>query len=159
MKETGETTGAIFIVLIAAQMYSRMLAISGVVDQISKVILGFGLSPILVVVLFLVMFVIMGMFLDSASILLLTVPITVPVVELMGFNIIWYGVISVLAIETGLITPPFGMSVFAIKSALAQEVEVEEIFMGSVPFLIIMFIVIAILVAFPTISTLLPSLM
>ena len=157
--ETGITTSAIFYLLIAAQMYSRMLAISGLVQWSSEWVVSLQVPPIVVIFMFLLIFLIMGCFIDSTSIMLLTLPLMLPIVQKLGYDLIWFGIVSTVVIEMGLITPPFGMVVFAMKAALGEKVRIEEIFQGSYPFLFMLAITVFILIFFPSLSTWLPSLM
>jgi C4-dicarboxylate transporter DctM subunit len=159
LTETGITTSGIFFLLISAQMYSRMLAISGLVQWTSELVISLKVAPLFVIFLFLVIFFIMGCFIDSASIMLLTLPLMLPIVQKLGYDLIWFGIVSVVVIEMGIITPPFGLVVFAMKAALGDEARIEDIFRGSYPFLVMMAIAIAFFVAFPSLSTWLPSLM
>jgi tripartite ATP-independent transporter DctM subunit len=157
--ETGYTTASIFLLLITAQMYSRMLTISGLPAEVSEFVTTLPIAPIFVILLFMGIFIILGAILDSTSILLVTIPLMLPVVQSLRFDIIWFGIIAVVAVEMGLLTPPFGMVVYAMKATLASEATIEEIFTGSFPFLIMILIVLALLIFFPPLSTWLPGLM
>jgi C4-dicarboxylate transporter, DctM subunit len=157
--ETGITTAGIFFLLISAQMYSRMLALSGLVEWSSKFVISLNFPPLAVILMFIIVWLILGCLIDSASIMLLTLPLMIPIVKELGFSLIWFGVVSVIVIEMGLLTPPFGMVVFAMKSALGGEAKIEEIFQGSYPFLLMMVLATIIVIAFPVLSTWLPSLM
>lgn len=159
LMEIGRTTASIFLLLIAAQMYSRMLTISGLATKFSTWAAGLPVAPIMIVLLFLVVFLVLGMIIDSVSILLLTVPIMFPVITKLGYDPIWFGMVSIIAIEVGLLTPPFGMVVFAMKASLGSSVKIEEIFHGSIPFLALLLLALAVVVAYPPLSTWLPSLM
>ena len=157
--ETGIVTAGIFFLLISAQMYSRMLALSGLVEWGSKFVISLNFPPLAVILMFIIVWLILGCLIDSASIMLLTLPLMIPIVKELGYSLIWFGVVSVIVIEMGLLTPPFGMVVFAMKSALGGEVKIEEIFQGSYPFLLMMALATVIIIAFPILSTWLPSLM
>jgi tripartite ATP-independent transporter DctM subunit len=159
LMDIGRTTASIFLLLIAAQMYSRMLTISGLATKFSAWAAGLPVAPIMIVMLFLVVFLVLGMIIDSVSILLLTIPIMFPVITKLGYDPIWFGMVSIIAIEIGLLSPPFGMVVFAMKASLGGSVKVEEIFHGSIPFLAMLLLALACVIAFPTLSTWLPSLM
>ncbi|MBM4333568.1 MAG: TRAP transporter large permease [Deltaproteobacteria bacterium] len=159
LMDTGITTSGIFFLLIAAQMYSRMLAISGLAQWSSEWVISLQVSPIVIILMFLLIFFIMGCFIDSVSIMLLTLPLMLPIVQKLGYDLIWFGIVSTVVIEMGLVTPPFGMVVFAMKAALGEEARIEEIFQGSYPFLFMLIVTIAILIFFPGLSTWLPSLM
>jgi len=157
--ETGHTVAGVLLLVLCAQMYSRMLTISGLPNYITELILNMTVPPIIVVLLFIFILLFLGTILDSTSILLITMPIMAPVVNSLGFSLIWFGVVTVFAIEIGIITPPFGMVIFAMKATLGDQVSIEEIFKGSFPFLAALFILLALLVAFPQVSLLLPELM
>ncbi|MCS6890136.1 MAG: TRAP transporter large permease [Rhodovarius sp.] len=156
--ETGQTAAAILLLLVAAQIYSRALTLSGLPAAISSGVLAMGIEPILVVAAFILVILVLGCFIDSVSILLLTMPIMVPVVGALGFDLIWFGIVAIIAVEIGLLTPPFGIVVFAMKASLPGDVRVEEIFAGVTPFLLALGAALAIIVAFPPIVTLLPDL-
>jgi len=157
--ETGIVTAGIFFLLISAQMYSRMLALSGLVEWTSNFVISLHFPPLAVILMFIVVWLILGCLIDSASIMLLTLPLMIPIVKDLGYSLIWFGVVSVIVIEMGLLTPPFGMVVFAMKSALGGEAKIEDIFQGSYPFLLMMALATVIIIAFPVLSTWLPSLM
>jgi TRAP-type C4-dicarboxylate transport system permease large subunit len=103
-------------------------------------------------------FLALGTILDSTSIMLVSIPLMLPVVRTLGFDVIWFGVVSVVAVEIGLLTPPFGMVVFAMKAILGDAASLEEIFAGTMPFMVMMLIVLVILILFPVLSTWLPRL-
>jgi len=157
--EAGITTAGIFFLLISAQMYSRMLALSGLIDWTSKYVISLQWPPIAVIFMFIIIWLFLGCLIDSASIMLLTLPLMLPIIKTLGYDLIWFGVLSVIVIEMGLLTPPFGMVVFAMKSALGGEAKIEEIFQGSYPFLWMMVLATLIIIIFPGLSTWLPSLM
>src|SRR5690606_5918025 len=120
--ETGYTTASVLLLLVAAQMYSRMLSLSGLGNLVQDMVASINVPGILIIFLFVGILLLLGMILDSTSILLLTMPLMVPIVSAMGYDLIWFGIISVIATEMGLLTPPFGMVVFAMKSALGNQV-------------------------------------
>jgi len=159
LKETGMTTASVFLLIIGAQMFSRMLTVSGLVNAMSTVATGMEIHPKLVAALMMLILMILGTFLDVTSILLIAMPIMLPVAQELGFNLIWFGVLCTISIETGLITPPFGMAVFVVKGAMGEGTTVEDVFIGSFPFLLILIITIIIVLMFPILSTWLPSLM
>jgi len=157
--DTGITTAGVFFLLISAQVYSRMIALSGLVNWMSVTIKSLPIHPLGIIIIFLIIFLILGCLMDSASIMLLALPLMLPVVKTLGFDLIWFGVVSVVVIEIGILTPPFGMVVFAMKAALGEEARIEEIFQGSIPFLWMMALFVIILMFFPKLSTWLPGLM
>lgn len=157
LSEIGRTTASIFLLLIAAQMYSRMLTISGLAAKLSEWAAALPLPPVIIIVMFIVVFLLLGMIIDSVSILLLTIPIMFPVAVKLGYDPIWFGMVSIVAIELGLLTPPFGMVVFAMKSSLGRSAKIEDIFLGAIPFIVMLALALAIIVAYPPLSTWLPS--
>jgi tripartite ATP-independent transporter DctM subunit len=155
----GQTTASIFLLLICAQMYSRMLTISGLASRITEGATTLPVPPWVIIAGFLVVFIALGCIIDSTSIILLTIPIMHPVAVKLGYDPIWFSIVSIVTIEIGLLTPPFGMVVFAMKSALGDEAKIEEIFAGSTPFMLMLLVSLGIILAFPILSTWLPSLM
>jgi TRAP-type C4-dicarboxylate transport system permease large subunit len=97
-------------------------------------VLTLDLPPVAVILAFVLLIIVLGCFIDSVSILLLAMPIMVPVVTTLGYDLIWFGMVAIVAVEVGLLTPPFGMVVFAMKAALPGSIRVEEIFAGVTPF-------------------------
>lgn len=156
--DTGQTAAAILLLLVAAQIYSRALTLSGLPAAISNGVLALGIDPVLVIAAFVLVILLLGCFVDSVSILLLTMPIMVPVVSALGYDLIWFGIVAIFAVEIGLLTPPFGMVVFAMKASLPGDVRVEEIFAGVTPFLLALVAALVLIVAFPPIVTFLPNL-
>jgi C4-dicarboxylate transporter DctM subunit len=159
LKEAGLTTASVFLLIIGAQIFSRMLTVSGLVELLSNAAVSLPLHPKLVMALMMVILMLLGTFLDVTSIFLIALPIMLPVAQHLGFNLIWFGVMCTICTETGLLTPPFGMSVFVVKSAVGPEVTVEEVFAGSLPFFLMLILTIVVLLLFPPLSTWLPGLM
>jgi tripartite ATP-independent transporter DctM subunit len=157
IKETLAVSSMIFTILIGAEVFGYFLSVS----QLSFALVGFieslGLPPAGVLLLILLFYLILGCFMDSLAMILLTVPIFYPLIVANGFDPIWFGVIAVVAVELGLITPPVGMNLFVIKS-VAPDVPMAEIMIGVMPFVITDIIRLVILLAFPAISLLLPNL-
>lgn len=158
-RETAVSIGSIMLLLIGAQLFSRMLARSGIVTELTMWISDAGFSAAIVVLLFIGVLLVMGMVLDSSSILLIMVPLMAPVVTSLALDPIWFAIIVIVAIEIGLLTPPFGMSPFAMSAVLGDRAKVSEIFIGAIPFVITMALLLAILMIFPGIVTWLPSLL
>jgi C4-dicarboxylate transporter DctM subunit len=152
--ETGLITAAISFLIIAAQMYSRMLAFSGVPGQFGAMVAGAELSLMAIIALYVVVVILFGMILDSGSIMLILVPLMLPVMTGLGVDLVWFGVVTVIAVEIGLLTPPFGISVYVIKSSLDDpDISLKDIFIGAAPFAGIMLICLGLVIAFPVIAT------
>ncbi len=153
--QTGHTTSSICFLIIGASLYSRMLAMSGMPGWLGNWVIesGMGVTGILIALLFVV--ILLGTILDSASIMLLTLPIAIPILTSTGVDLIWLGVLVILAVEIGLLTPPFGIAVFVVKATLGptSPVTLGDIFAGAAPFAAMMFLVLVIVFLFPWLAT------
>lgn len=151
--ETGHITATILMLIIAASMYSRMLGVAALPTLFSEWMQGLELQFALVMLLYVVMLVVLGTILDTASIILIVVPLFLPSVEAFGGDLVWFGIVTVVGAEIGLLTPPLGLSVFAIKSTLNDPtISLFDIFYGSFPFAVTMLLVLAAVIAFPILS-------
>ena len=152
--ETGQITVSVLFLIVAATFFSRMLAMSGLPAALAEFLIGGALGPYGFLVLFVALVIAMGCFIDSISIMLILLPIALPVAEAAGFDKIWFGVMTVVAVEIGLLTPPFGLSVYTIKSAIDDRtLRVGEIFRGAAPFVMAMVGCLVVLTIFPQIAT------
>lgn len=152
--ETGQITVSVLFLIVAATFFSRMLALSGVPRELAQLFLTGPLGPYGFLLVYLVLILVLGCLIDSISIMLILLPVALPVAQAAGFDMIWFGVLTVIAVETGLLTPPFGLSVYTIKSAMDDpDLKVGEIFEGALPFVLAMLLALAIVVAFPPIAT------
>jgi tripartite ATP-independent transporter DctM subunit len=148
--ETGRVTAAIIFLLIAATLYSQMLTLSGLPYAVGAWLQNSGLSLFPILVGYLVVVIVLGCFLDSVSIMLIVLPFVIPVFEGFGVDLVWFGLISVIAIEIGLLTPPLGIAVFVVKANLEdQRITAWQIFSGTGPMTLTMFMVLVICVLFP----------
>ncbi|MBI3434191.1 MAG: TRAP transporter large permease [Proteobacteria bacterium] len=155
----GRTAGPLLLLLFCAQLYSRVLSMTGFTDAAQTFLLGTGLGPWGILVLMVAIWVVLGCLIDSISIILLTVPIFAPIATQLGFDPLAFAIIGILAIETGLITPPFGLCVFTVKAAVPDDtVQLGEIFRGAMPYWFVLLVVVAIVAMFPKIATFLPGL-
>lgn len=159
----GRTAAPILILLIAAQLYSRTLTMTGVVTAIQTFFADAGLDPWQVITLMVLVWFILGMIVDSVSIMLLTVPIFAPIATAMGMDPLAYALIGILAIEAGILTPPFGLLVYTVKASIPDQgdgdnVTLMDIFKGSTPYWILLLALIILLYNFPGIVTILPEL-
>ncbi len=152
--ETGQITVSVLILIMAATFFSRMLAMSGLPNALASALLEGSLGPYGFLLIYLVLVIVLGCLIDSISIMLILLPIALPVAQSAGFDLIWFGVLTVVAVEMGLLTPPFGLSVYTIKSSMDDpDLRLGDIFRGAVPFVLTMIACLAILVAFPSIAT------
>lgn len=155
--ETGLTSGMIFIVVIGGHMIARFFVLTNITPTIIDAISGSGLSPLTVLFLVTVMYLILGAILDVWGMLILTLPFTFPIMTALGFDAVWFGIFVVLMTELALITPPVGINVYIMKG-IVPEIPIGRIFAGVMPFVLGIFIVLGLLVAFPDIALWLPKL-
>lgn len=154
LTETGHVTVSVSFLIICANIYTRMLAMSGTPQAMLEWMSAAGFGVVAFLVIYVVIVVLLGTIIDSASILLIVLPLMLPLAVQFDLNLIWFGVITVVAVEIGLLTPPFGLSVYVIKSTLGKTLDISlgEIFRGTAPFTLTMLAVLALLMAFPQIS-------
>ncbi len=156
----GRTSAPLLLLLVTAQLYSRVLSMTGVTGMAKDFFVQSGLSPYAVLAIMILIWFVLGALIDSISIILLTVPVFHPVAMALGFDPIAFAIIGILAIETGLLTPPFGILVFTVKAAVTDEPDLKngEIFRGSVPYWIALLAAILAIIAVPQFATWLPNL-
>jgi tripartite ATP-independent transporter DctM subunit len=158
IKETLVVSSMIFTILIGAEVFGYFLSVSQLSFALVGFIEGLGLPPVGVLLFIIVFYMVLGCFMDSLAMILLTVPIFYPLIVANGFDPVWFGIIAVVTVELGLITPPVGMNLFVIKS-VAPDVPLSEIMIGVTPFVVTDIVRLGVLLAFPTISLLLPRLL
>ena len=156
--DTAKMTAAIFIIAVGANLFSRFLAISGVPEAMSGLVIDMGASYLTLVIGTAVIFCLLGMILDPLGILLLTLPILLPIYEANHISLIWLGVLATKLVEMALITPPVGLNVFVIKGIVGDSIPISLIFKGVLWFLAADVAVLIIMVAFPDLIMFLPEL-
>ena len=152
------TSSAVMLILIAAHIFNPFLALSHIPELVSNAIGAMDLGRIGTLLVILVIYMALGTFLEGFAMLVLTLPIFVPIVSGLGIDLIWFGVLVVLTLEMGLISPPVGINVFIVKS-VAPRVPLADIFRGVFPFWLAMLVTLLILVAIPALSLYLPTTM
>ncbi|MBD3657000.1 MULTISPECIES: TRAP transporter large permease [Marinobacter] len=157
MKETAFQSAALFFIAIGAKIFVSFVSLTGVTGAFVGFVDSLGLEPWMVLFFIVMLYIVLGMFLDSIGTMLLTLPFVIPLVEGMGMDLIWFGVVVVKLLEIGLVTPPLGMNVFVINSVVGKEIKVHTIFFGVMKFLVADLIVLGLIVAFPIISLLIPN--
>ena len=158
--ETGKISAPILFLLIAAQMYARLLAMGGISEVVQGFFTTFGNDFYTVLIIMVLTWFILGMFVDSVSIILLTVPLFTPIAGSLGYDPIAFAIIGIVAIEAGLLTPPLGLCVYTVKGSVSDpEATLGKIFLGSIPYWIILIILVFLIAFFPGLATWLPSLM
>ena len=158
LSETLQTTGLCFMILIGAMVFAPFVALSGLPALVAEWVVGVSSNPYLIMIAILVVYAILGMVIEGLSLMVITLPIVFPVVTGLGFDPIWFGVIMVLVLEMGLISPPVGVNCFVVKSVV-PEVPLGTIFRGVLPFWAAMGCCIGLLLAFPQIALLIPNAM
>lgn len=158
LREAAGTTTMIFVIMIGAAVFTNFLVRSGITRTISDAILGMGLSPYALVIGTLLLMLPLGMFLDATSIIVITMPILWPVLAASGVNGVWLGIMVIIMIEIGLMTPPVGINGFVL-AGIADDISLEQTFKGLFPFVFVQLTIVAIIFLFPGIVTVLPNLM
>jgi len=151
--ECAEISASILVLIVAANLYSRMLTLTGIPQAVSGYIVAAELGMFAFLAVYLLILIVLGMFLDSVSIMLVVLPLMLPVVSALGGDLIWFGIVTTIAVEIGLLTPPFGLAVYVVKGTLPEgTATLNEIFAGSLPFVGAMILVTVIVMAFPILS-------
>ncbi|CBV43820.1 TRAP transporter large permease [Halomonas elongata] len=153
VQETLALSTVVFFMLVGADALGYFISVSRISFSISDFLYGMDLAPIVVVLCILLMYFVLGMFMDSIAMLVITVPVVFPIIQSLGIDPVWFGIVTVLTVELGLITPPVGMNVFVIK-AMAPHVGLGEIFRGVAPFIVSDFVRLVVLIAFPVLTSL-----
>ncbi len=157
--ETAHITAMLSFVIIGSTVFARFLSISCVTSWMTETIINLGLPPIGFIVIILLLIVFMGCFMDGLSIMYITMPIFFPVAKALGIDPIWFGVLICVTVDLGMITPPFGLTMYTVKAIAGSDVTLEGIFRGGIPFYFLILMSIGILIAFPQISLFLPNTM
>jgi len=158
LAETGRTTAMLLTLLIGSLLFANFINVARLPNEIADWLTAIDVAPIMVVVLCVGIYVLLGCILESISMLLLTVPVFYPVMQALGFDLVWFGIVVVVVIEISLITPPIGLNVFVLN-ALLPEVELTTIFRGVLPFIAADIVRIALIILFPSIALFLPRMM
>ena len=157
LRETLSGTSRIFVVALGASMFTSFMALAGLPAKISEIVLSLGSSPLMIILMISVIYLILGMFIESLGIMLLTLPLLLPLINGADINLIWFGVLTIKLLEIGLITPPFGMNVFVIKTMVPSGIGLPTIFKGVAWFIAVEVLILALLILFPQISLFLPE--
>ena len=154
--EAAQTTAIMFALVIGALIFTNFLTVAGLPNQLLDFITGLDVSPLAVIFIICIIYLILGCFLETMSMVMLTVPIFYPIVASLGFDLIWFGIIVVVAAEISLITPPLGLNIFMIKNVM-PDIPLRTIIYGVSPFVITDIIRLAILVLVPWIVLVVPN--
>lgn len=156
--ETISTSAMLYMVVIGANVLNPFLAVTHIPEVLGNTLVGFGLGAYGTLVMIILGYVVLGMFLDGLSMLVVTIPIVFPVIQQLGFDPIWFGVVAVIVIEMGMITPPVGLNVFVVKG-VAGDVPMATVFRGVMPFLLAMIVGLLLIIIFPSIALIIPQTM
>ncbi len=159
VRQTAELTSVLFIIIIGGLLFSRFLVVSGFVADLTILVTDSGFTPTTFILAMIVMYFVLGMFVDPLSMLVMTVPFVFPVIKSFGMDPIWFGIIVTKMIEIAVITPPVGLNLFAVVSASGGRVKTGDLFYGILPFVAMELVILTILIAFPGLSTWLPATM
>jgi len=159
LKEAAVTTSVIFIIVVGGILFARFLTYSGLVDIISHGLLGLGTGKYVYLLGFLVLFLVLGCFIEPIAIMVMTLPIMFPVMVKAGFDPIWLGVVAVKLAEISVLTPPVGLNVFVVKSSSPVPVTLGQVFVGVTPFILLDLLSLVLYVLFPEMLLWLPNLM
>ena len=156
--ESARTTAMLFTLLIAATIFANFVNFTSMPNDLKEWITHLGLSPVLIITAMMLIYVVLGTVMEELTMVLLTIPLFFPIVTSLGFDPVWFGVLIVMIVQIGLISPPVGMNLFVINTLLPK-VGLGNIFKGCWPFVLVMIFVLGLLIAFPQLSLWLPSLM
>jgi C4-dicarboxylate transporter, DctM subunit len=155
LQETLTLTAMMLFIVIGAQIFSFAVYTWGINREIGQLVSGLPLQPVFILAIIVVIYIVLGMFVDALSLMLMTISIVHPIIVGLGYDAIWFGIVLVLLLEVGLITPPVGMNLFTIK-AVSPGLSLSDVAYGALPFVALMLLAIALLVAFPMIVLWLP---
>ena len=154
LSETGHVTASICFLLVSAHIYSRMIALTGIPNIMEHYVEASGLGLAGLLAIYIVAIILMGTILDAGSIMLITVPLAIPALAPFGVDLVWFGIVTIIAVEIGLLTPPLGLACFVIHNNLADErIRIDDVFWGAAPFALTMVVVLLLVVAFPELAT------
>ena len=157
--ETVENMTMLFLILACSGMFAKFMTVSGLAQALTNLVTGANLSPILFLFGAVIVFLILGCFLDAYSSIALTIPVFYPAAVALGIDPIQFDMVAILALHMGGLTPPVGLCVYSVKAVAPKEVDVMGIFKGAMPYLIVMIIVTLLFIFFPTLSTFIPDAM
>lgn len=155
--DTVKAAAMVFLLLAGASVFTGFMAVSDVIDAATTGFIGLDLPVTWLLISLFVLYIILGMFLDSVSMMILTLPVVMPLIEGMGLSVVWFGVIMCMIVEIGCITPPMGLNVYVMKGAMGKEIELTTIFAGALPFVILQILIVVILYFLPELALWLPG--
>jgi tripartite ATP-independent transporter DctM subunit len=157
LRETAKTSVMILFIIVASITFSQVLAFSGATRGFIQLVEGLGLSPFTVLLGMMAMLLALGCFIDQVSMVMITVPLFIPLADLVGIDLVWLGVIYLLTMEISFLTPPFGLLLFVMKGVAPPEITMARIYRAALPFLILELTVLGLVMIWPGLGTWLPS--
>ena len=136
LRQTAVTTGVLFLIIIAGLLFSRMLLVNGFIPSLTDLVQQLGLTPARFILITVLLFLVLGMFVDTISMMVMTIPFLYPIAKTIGIDGIWFGVILVKLVEIAAISPPVGLNLYAVLSSCNGTVKSRELFKGVAPFLL-----------------------
>lgn len=158
LAETAKTSTMILFIIMASTTFSQILAFSGATSGVVTLVTGFGADPLMVLVMMMLVLLVLGCFVDQVSMVMITVPLFIPIANAVGIDPIWLGVIYLITMEMGFLTPPFGLLLFVMKGIAPPEIRMATVYKAAVPFLAIEMFVLVLILIFPQIALWMPSL-
>jgi tripartite ATP-independent transporter DctM subunit len=159
LTDTIKVTVMIFMIIIVSNTYGEILAFTGSAAGMTNFIINLAIPPMVIVITMVIAVLILGCFMETVAIMMITLPIFMPVINAFGYHPIWYGIVMLIALETGLITPPFGVTLFVMKGVAPSEITMSDIWRAVTPFVFIGILCIALVLAMPFLVTIVPTLM
>jgi C4-dicarboxylate transporter, DctM subunit len=153
---TVKVTSMIMLIVIGASFLNFTLASAGLGGKLDAFLSGLGLSPLSTLLVIVLMYVILGMFIETLSLMVVTIPIVVPLVAQLGFDVVWFGILMIVLVEMALITPPVGLNLYVVQSARGEG-RIGQVMVGAVPYVFVMFVMVGLLIAFPQLALWLPA--
>jgi C4-dicarboxylate transporter, DctM subunit len=153
---TVKITSMIMLIIIGASFLNFTLASAGLGGKLDAFLTGMGLTPLMTLLVIVLLYVILGMFIETLSLMVVTIPIVVPLIAQLGFDVVWFGILMIVLVEMALITPPVGLNLYVVQSARGEG-HIGEVMLGAIPYVLIMFVMVGLLIAFPQLALWLPA--
>src|SRR6185436_9026091 len=158
LKGTAAVTTMIFFIIAASTTFAQILAFSGATDGALTEIAKYEFTPLIAVFVMIAILLVMGCFMDQISMMLLTFPFFMPLANALNMDLIWLGVILLISLQIGLLTPPFGLLLFVMKGVAPPEISMRQVYVAAFPFTVLTLLVLLLVVAVPWLATILPKL-
>lgn len=159
MGETTATTALIYLIITGVLLFTFAMGVTGLPQQLTEAVKNLPVAPVIILTMILIVYLFLGAIMDSNTVMFVTIPIVTPVILAMGYDLVWWGIINLIVLEVGLITPPFGIHLFVLKSITGENVPLGTVYRGVLPFVYADFIKLTLLVIFPAIALWLPQTM